>query len=239
MNRQAFYASVRQRASGVFGTSLSQRQVAGIEAILDEAERRGTSRFHLADMLAEVYHETGGQMEPVKETVYASSKDRNPSDATVIARLDKAFAKGQLPWVKKPYWRGGWFGRGLIQLTHEANYAKFGVTKQAALDLKTSVRIVFDGMERGLFTGKKLSDYDYDINGNPGLKGYRFKESRAIVNGDVPKVGPLIEKYGNAFLSALAAAGYGAKTAPSVPPVPTPQKPHWLVALILSIFKRG
>ena len=53
MNRPAFYASVRQRASGVFGTSLSQAQVEGCEAILDEAERRGTSIFHLAAILSE------------------------------------------------------------------------------------------------------------------------------------------------------------------------------------------
>ena len=43
MNRAAFFASVRSRTSGVFGTSLSQRQVTGVEAILDEAEKRGTS----------------------------------------------------------------------------------------------------------------------------------------------------------------------------------------------------
>lgn len=221
MNRSAFYASVRQRASGVFGTSLSQKQVSGVEAILDEAETRSTSRFHLAAILAEVYHETGGQMEPVKETVYASSKHRNPSDATVIARLDSAFAKGQLTWVKTPYWRDGWFGRGLIQLTHKANYDKFGVTKAQALDLKTSVRIVFDGMEQGLFTGKKLADYDYLINSDPGLPGFRFKESRAIVNGDVSGNGPKIETYGKAFLSALAAAGYD----PSAKPTPEPIKP--------------
>jgi hypothetical protein len=226
MNRAAFFASVRSRTSGVFGTSLSQRQVAGVEAILDEAEKRGTNRFHLAAILAEVYHETGGQMEPVKETVYASSKDRNPSDATVIARLNAAFAKGQLTWVKTPYWREGWFGRGLIQLTHKANYDKFGVTKEQALDLKTSVRIVFDGMEKGLFTGKKLSDYDYLINGDPGLPAFAFKSSRAIVNGDVAGNGPKIEAYGKAFLSALAAAAYDPNTRPTVaPPEPAPVTP--------------
>ena len=54
MNRANFYASVRQRASGVFGTSLSQGQVEGCEAILDEAERRGTPLFHLAAIFSEV-----------------------------------------------------------------------------------------------------------------------------------------------------------------------------------------
>ena len=236
MNRSTFYTSLRRRSSGVFGTSLSQKQVDGLNAILDEAERRGTSIFHLSSILAQAYHETGGQMEPVKETVYASSKDRNPSDATVIARLDNAFKAGKLPWVKTPYWRDGWFGRGLIQLTHKANYDKFGVTKQSALDLKTSVRVMFDGMEKGLFTGKKLSDFDHIEN---GLPKYRYYVSRSIVNGDVPSVGPKIEKYGKAFESALRAAGYGTKPA-KIEPKPMPDG-NWLARLLqalAALFKR-
>ncbi|EYR81135.1 hypothetical protein SHLA_73c000060 [Shinella sp. DD12] len=42
MNRSAFFASVRARASGNFGTSLTQSQVDGREAVLNKAERRGT-----------------------------------------------------------------------------------------------------------------------------------------------------------------------------------------------------
>lgn len=208
MNRAAFYAALRQRTSGVFGTSLSAKQVEGVKAILDEAQRRGTSLFHLAAILAEAYHETGAQMQPVKETVYASSKDRNPSDTVVIARLEKAFKAGKLPWVKTPYWRDGWFGRGLIQLTHKANYDKFGVTKQSALDLKTSVRVMFDGMEKGLFTGRKLSDYDYMLFVQPPKPAFKYYASRAIVNGDMAANGGKIDEYGRAFEGALRAAGY-------------------------------
>lgn len=245
MNRSAFFASVRSRTSGIFGTSLSQKQVEGVEAILDEGEKRGTNLFHLAAILAEVYHETGGQMQPVKETVYASSKDRNPPDAMVIKRLEAAFAKGQLPWVKTPYWRDGWFGRGLIQLTHKANYDKFGVTKQQALDLKTSVRIVFDGMEKGLFTGKKLADYDQVVTKNPLVMAYRYYGSRAIVNGDTAANGKHIETYGNAFEAALKAAGYDgcAKPSPAIipdKPAPIEQGPssdgNWMSALLAAVI---
>ena len=246
MNRSTFYTALRRRSSGIFGTSLSQKQVDGLNAILDEAERRGTSIFHLSSILAQAYHETGGQMEPVKETVYASSKDRNPSDATVIARLENAFKAGKLPWVKTPYWRDGWFGRGLIQLTHKANYDKFGVTKQSALDLKTSVRVMFDGMEKGLFTGKKLSDYDYLITKNPAVPGFKYYSSRAVVNGDVGAVGPKIQEYGEAFEAALREAGYGPINIPKpeqpakIEPQPTPDG-NWLTKLlqaIAAIFKR-
>ncbi|WP_376742520.1 hypothetical protein [Ensifer canadensis] len=249
MNRPAFYAALRQRGSGVFGTSLSQKQVEGVEAILDEAEKRGTSLFHLAAILAEAYHETGGQMQPVKETVYASSKDRNPPDAVVIARLEKAFKAGKLPWVKTPYWRDGWFGRGVIQLTHKANYDKFGVTKDSALDLKTSVRVMFDGMEKGLFTGRKLSDYDYMLFVEPPKPAFKYYASRAIVNGDMAVNGKKIDDYGRAFETALRAADY-------VPrfniPTPKPEQPakiepqpmpdgNWLAKLLqalAALFKR-
>lgn len=72
MNRSAFYASMRQRASGIFGTSISQSQVQGIEAILDEAERRGAPLQHLAYILATAYHESAYTMQAVCETLATS-----------------------------------------------------------------------------------------------------------------------------------------------------------------------
>lgn len=241
MNRSAFFAALRGGA--MFPKGFTQKQVLGLDAILDEAVARRVSVFHLAAILGEAYHETGGQMEPVKETVYASSKDRNPSDATVIKRLDTAFAKGQLTWVKKPYWREGWFGRGLIQVTHEENYRKLGLTKESALDLKASVRAMFDGMERGLFTGRKLADYDYLVTRNPDVPGYKYYQSRAIVNGDMAANGAKIATYSQAFERALVAAGYGqhgvVPDTPAVPERPSlppdfaePAAAGWLAALI-------
>lgn len=197
MDRSKFYKYLKNNLS----PKLSQGQVDGLEACLNEGERRKVKKEYLAAILAECWHETGGQMEPVKETVYADSTDRNPSDATVIKRLDSAFSKGQLPWVKTPYWKDGWFGRGVIQLTHKANYDKFNVNKETALQLIPSVRVAFDGILTGGFTGKKARDYD-------DAKGYRYSASRATVNGDTKANGPKIEKYGRIFEGALTSAGY-------------------------------
>lgn len=205
MDRGKFFAAVR---SDPFGGRLTQVQVEGCEAILDACDRAGvTDPRHQASILSQVHHETGGQMEPVKETVFAWSQDRHPSDAEVIRRLDAAFAKGQLPWVKTPYWRDGWFGRGLIQLTFRDNYDKLGKaigvdlvsSRDRALELRTSADIAVVGMRDGLFTGKRLSDYFTASRDDPAA-------ARAIVNGDTPKIGPEIAKLHKAFLSAIKSA---------------------------------
>ena len=238
MNRSKFYASLRQRNSGLFGTSLGERQVQGVEAILDAAA--GLSVPHAAHVLAEAYHETGGGMYPVKETVFAHSKDKNPTDAQVIARLDRAFALGQLTWVKTPYWRGGFFGRGQIQITHEYNYRKLspivGVDLVAnpdrALDLPVSAEIAVQGCARGIFTGKKLSDFD-------GPK-YDHYNARAIVNGDKKANGGKVSRYAKAFEAALQAGGWDAQPAfvDHTPPKATQSPLAALFAAIAALFGR-
>lgn len=242
MNTAQFFASIRRRDSGVFGTSLSQRQVDGIEAILKAGQH--LIRPHLAHVLGEVYHETGGGMYPIKETVFRSHTNQNPSDAEVIARLDRAWSKGQLPWVTSAYWRSGFFGRGQIQLTHEANYRKFspivGVDlvedPSRALDLDVSATISVVGCERGLFTGKRLSDYDTP-------NGFDHVQARRIVNGFVRDQANDVAKAAQAFAAALAEAGHapqGRATAPKSPSsAPTqPKQSTGLLAALLTGLAR-
>lgn len=188
MNLTTFFAYVRRAP---FGGRLTQSQIDGMNAILSEWEARGLlDKRWLAYMLATAFHETGNRMQPVRET-FASS------DTQAISNLEKAWASGKLPWVKTPYWRDGWFGRGLVQITHKVNYVAFGITKTDALKLDVSVRVLFDGMIRGIFTGKKLSDY-FNPNADDPIN------ARRIVNGtDKAK---LIAGYYRNFLDALEAA---------------------------------
>jgi predicted chitinase len=230
MDRAKFFAGLRSRDSGVFGTSLSQAQVDGIEAILDACTRRNvTDPHHVSNVLAQVYHETGGHRLGIKETVMPGHKDKNPSDATVIARLEAAWKAGKLPWVKTPYWRDGAFGRGPIMLTHWANYDKFakrlGVPlrqkPELALDPKIGADIAVVGMSEGMFTGRKLSDYQFPA----ALDAIPASNPRRIVNGqdgtDVTVAG-----YHRAFHRALIAAGYQASPpAPGAQPAPAPEPP--------------
>lgn len=230
MDRAKFFASLRTRASGVFTGTLSQPQVRGMEAILDACQRYAvTDQHHVADVLAQVYHETGTYMLPIKETVMSYHKDKNPSDATVISRLDAAFAKGQLPWVKTPYWRDGWFGRGPIQTTHRRNYEKVGAAigvdlaanRDRILDPEIGAASAVVGMRDGLYTGKKLSDFDFDKELlKADRPGGQFGPRR-IVNG-VDGTDKKIAAYHRAFYAALTAAGFDSKLAPVPDPLPTP-----------------
>lgn len=240
MNRAAFYASVRQRASGIFGTSLTQGQVTGCEAILDEAERRGTPLFHLAAILSEAYHETGGKMQPVTENLNYSAKRMTqvwPKRFPTIASA-QPYAGNPQKLANKVYGgrlgndgpNGGWLyrGRGLAQITGKTNYAKFGLASNpdAASGMATAIRILFDGMEKGLFTGLKLADYDYLVTRNPDVPGYKYYNSRAIVNGDTAGNGAKIATYAKAFEKALRDAVYSGKASqPTTEPKPAPAPP--------------
>lgn len=237
MDRKKFFDNLR--ASGaVFGKSLTADNVAGTEAILDACIfYRVSDPWHVAHIMAHVYHETGGTMAAVKETVMPSHKDRNPSDAEVIRRLDTAFKNGKLPWVKTPYWRNGAFGRGQIQVTHHDNYVKLGkaigvdMSKDysLALDLKNSATVAVVGMSRGLFTGKKLSDYKFPA----ALNNPPESHPRRIVNGK-DGTDAKVATYTKAFYSALVAGGY---ELPKDEPAPDPQTAKRTRAVVLAEIK--
>lgn len=202
MNNQAFFDAIRP----AFGGNLSLPQVDGMRALLDAGV--ALPLHHMANVLANVRRETGGHMSPIKETVMPHHKDKSPSDAEVIRRLDNAFARGQLTWVKTPYWRSGWFGRGQIQITHEDKYRKFGITKKDdALRLDKSAHIAVVGMRDGIFTGRSLSDYTFpdDLDNPPR------SNPRRIVNGQDGSDAE-VARFHRQFAAALLAAGWGIDT---------------------------
>ncbi|SDN84473.1 hypothetical protein [Ensifer sp. YR511] len=220
MDRAKFFAAVRSPLSVNM-----KAQVQGIDAILDEAERRGTPMAHLAAILAEAHHETGGTMQPVSENLNYSAKRLTevwPSRFPTLAAA-APYAGNQRKLANKVYGGrlgntgddDGWLfrGRGLAQITGRDNYARFGIAgvPDDAGKMPVAVRILFDGMTGGIFTGRKLKDYD-------AADGYRYAASRAIINDDVKANGARIEKYGRAFEAALRTAGYDA-AAPAAPAV--------------------
>ncbi|ANK72792.1 hypothetical protein FA04_09225 [Ensifer adhaerens] len=232
MNRAAFYAALRDPASGVF-KSYSAKQFESLDAVVLEGRRRAVGLCHLAAILAEVHHETGGTMRPVEENLNYSARRlmqvwpaRFPTLASAEPyagnprKLANRVYGGRLGNVEDD---DGWVfrGRGLAQITGRANYGKFGLVEMPdrACDPATAIRILFDGMVHGLFTGKRLTDFDTDDSRSAAATGYRYAASRAIINGDIRQNGPKIEAYGRAFEAALRAAGYGRESASADPSV--------------------
>ena len=195
-NQTTFFSYIRRAP---FGGRLTQSQIDGINVILEQWEYyKLIDRRWLANILAQIFHETGGKMQPIREA-------NASSDAQAKSRLEAAWKSGKLGSVKTPYWRDGWFGRGFIQITHKVNYDALGKRLNVdlvgnpalAMDLVISARIAIVGMAEGLFTGKKLSDYFNDkVDDTEG--------ARRIVNGtDKAK---LIAGYHKNFLDAIEAA---------------------------------
>jgi len=94
-------------------------------------------------------------------------------------------------------------GRGYVQITGRRNYALFskilGINlidnPDLALVPDTAAKICVKGMAEGLFTGRKLSDYDRPA-------GYDFRGARAIVN-DQDRA-DLIASYARHYRSAIS-----------------------------------
>jgi hypothetical protein len=174
IDRKTFFDHVRAEP---FGGFLSGSQVTGLAYILDEAERRGPSdpRF-LAYRLATTFHETREAMIPVRE------------------------AGGEAYLKAKPYYP--WVGMGLVQVTWEANGKKFGATKpEDLMSWPVALRALFDGMDQGVFTGRKLATYfSATVNDPVG--------ARHIINGS--DKASLIAGYHAQFLAAIKAAGFSA-----------------------------
>lgn len=227
IDRKTFFAQVRAQFQ-----PLNQSQVDGFDAILDEWERgKGDDLRQLGYMLGTSWHETGTAMQAIIET-------RRPGEGPVsedlaIARLESSWRKGVLTWVKKPYWRRDgrgrtFLGRGLVQLTHEANYRKLGdaigvdlvANPSLALDLRIAIRIMFVGMERGLFTGRKLGDFFHGATAD-------WFNARRIING--VESAEKVAAHAKAFYICLRAAAAPAKS-PERPaggpaPAPAPSRP--------------
>ncbi|QPZ93570.1 hypothetical protein GYN07_21040 [Rhizobium leguminosarum bv. viciae 248] len=158
MNRTVFFSYVRRAP---FGGSLWQGQVEGLNKILDEWERRRLSDVRwLAYMLATVFHETGGKMQPVRE------------------------AGGEKYLKSKPYYP--WVGEGLVQVTWEVNARKFGATKPGQLmTWPIALKALFDGMLQGVFAGLSLDDFFHARKDDPvgARKIINGRDKAALIAG--------------------------------------------------------
>lgn len=178
MNRAHFYATVR---TSVFGGSLAQSQVDGIEAILDGcAAEQVADQRHVAYTLATPMIETGGTYRPIVENLNYSAQGLQRTFPRYFSSVEAtAYAKQPQRIANRAYANrmgngneasgDGWRfrGRGYCQITGHDNYAKFGRllgvdlvgNPDLALQDDIAGKIIVVGMRDGLFTGKALRDY--------------------------------------------------------------------------------
>jgi len=165
MGRQIDGARFAQRVQAGFGAPPAPKQRAGFDAIFAYwADSALNDERWLAYALATAWHETGTRMEPVREGFC-------DTDACAVKAVTRLFEKKKIKRnYALPHPNGNsYFGRGLVQITHGVNYERVGKAiglgtrlfdnPSLALDLPTSVKILFVGMVDGLFSGKKLADY--------------------------------------------------------------------------------
>jgi putative chitinase len=179
MNRLIFYDTIRQN---IFDGKIKQSQVNGIEAILNQWENEKLTDLRwLAYMLATVFHETGATMQPIEE--YGKGRGHPYGKPDPITGLK-------------------YYGRGQVQLTWKYNYETMGNIlgvdlvrhPELALQLDISVKILFQGMIKGFFTGRRLEHYfNYKTD---------WVNARRIVNGT--DRAELIANYAKKFYKALS-----------------------------------
>lgn len=192
MTTAKFFDAMR---GGLMGPTLSQSEVDGCTAIITAMS--GLPVPYTAYALATAFKETARTMLPIDER----------GGAAYFAKYDDA---KRFPGLgnTQPGDGAKYHGRGYVQLTGRANYAKasakLGVDligrPERALEQPIAAKIMRDGMVEGWFTGKSFSSY----LPSTGLATMpQFVSARRIINGQ--DCAGEIAGYAMQFQKALAA----------------------------------
>jgi len=242
MDRGKFFAYLRKRDSGVFGTSLSQKQVDGINGILDAFETHGDSKSDtLAYALATAYHEVGGRMVPVREGFASSDTGARRAVAALARKRGPNSAVARYARPDGPYGHV-YYGRGHVQLTWLSNYE--GSSRDAGVDLVEFPDQMLDPVISARVMIKGLLDGRWNGRGK-GLRHYLdagdLMGARRTVN--ITDKWQTIAGYHRAFLKAIEAAGGWSRAVRPVQPdmaqiaPPEPAEPaKGFLAALMGLF---
>lgn len=211
MDRKLFYAALRKQDSGVFGTSLGQSQVDGLESLLNVWEH-----FYWADPiellaynLGTAYHETARTMQPILERGSRSYFNKYEPGTRIGRILGNTLAGDGYRFR----------GQGHVMNTgrHNANTATVELNKAFDLGIDlvahpeergdpfVSAHSLFLGNKEGWWTGKDLMDYIDGVD-EPNEEDLReYVNARRVVNG-TDKANQ-IGAYALAFEKAIRAGG--------------------------------
>ena len=166
INRKFFFDHVR---ATLFAGTLKPKQVAGMNFILDTWEKSHAKKDDrwLAYALGTTFHETAFTMQPIHEfggnAYFFRQYDKDspiPARRLVAKRLGNTQAGDGVLF----------HGRGNVQLTGRSNYTAMGkafdvdltanaVAADRALEPELAAKIMFKGMEDGIFTGKGFATF--------------------------------------------------------------------------------
>lgn len=195
-----FFDAVR---AGLLGPTLSPGEVSGCSAIL--TAMAGTPLAWTAYALATAYKETAHTMQPIAEM---------GGDAYFFRRYD---IEGPRPDMARrlgntePGDGARYKGRGYVQLTGRANYArasiKLGVDLVGHPDLAlgddVAANVMKRGMAEGWFTG---ASFGGSLPGSGPARVDQFTAARRIINGT--DCADEIADYAMQFQTALQAGGW-------------------------------
>lgn len=194
-DRDKFFAAYRL----AYPSRLSQSQVDGLNTLLSsiETDPHLADLRHVAYMLATVKHECADTWQPIVERGARSYFDKYNASTIIGKRLGNTHpGDGYL-----------YRGRGYVQITGRANYTRLSHVLGRGTELawvpnlvlapEIAYQIMSVGMRKGLFTGKKLTDY---INES----GCDYVQARRIING-VDRAA-LIASYAQSIESILRAS---------------------------------
>ena len=196
LDKTVFFARLR---STLYRDALPQRAVDGLNFLIDR-KPAGWSDDWFAYALATTYHETAHTMQPIREK----------GGAAYFRRYEGRADLGNA----KPGDGVKFHGRGYVQITGRRNYTDWSDRLKInlidrpddAMKPDVAVRILFEGMAKGTFTGKSLRSYtsgEFDpVN------------ARRIINGT--DKARLIAGYHAEFLAAIRDARSMRPTAPEV-----------------------
>lgn len=225
MDLKPFYDVIRKKFK------LTDENVKGFDLLIHEGIKKEVPLEDLSYMLATTWLETAHTMQPIKE--YGSD-----------ARFHRLYdIQGERPKVAKllgndePGDGVKYPGRGYVQLTGKGNYKKAGYlldqdlvgNPDLALDPEIAAWIMFNGMEQGWFTGKKLDDYIDHIDESDTEDEREYKEARRVINGT--DKAELIATYAMTIEEGLRAIGYTTTHIPEIPvePSPDPVEDGWIL----------
>lgn len=211
-DNSAFFNAVR---SSLFGGTLSQSQVDGINAVIEAWNRSGDRDDRkLAYLLATTLHETARTMQPIHERGAKSYFDKYEPGTKIGKSLGNTNIGDGYRFR----------GRGFVQITGRFNYRNAGLKMDVdllsnpdrALDPVIAGMALVRGSLEGWYTGKKLGDY---INASQT----DYINARRVINGTDKAT--LIAGYADKFEQALS-GGRSAAPAPKPSPIPTSGLPE-------------